>query len=55
MSRGCAFDHLHGSAFLLSVMTVNAGNYGIAVNQFAFGVEALSRATIYYIATLIVT
>ena len=43
------------SAFLLSVVTVNAGNYGIPLNQFAFGPETVGMATVYYVATLLVT
>ena len=36
------------SAFLLSILFVNAGNYGIPFNQFAFGQEGVARAAIYF-------
>lgn len=55
LSRSLAFDALTTSAFLLSVVTVNAGNYGISLNQFAFGTGTVGMATVYYIATLFVT
>jgi hypothetical protein len=55
LARCLSLNPLDSGALLLSVMTVNAGNYGIAVNQFAFGPPAVSRATLYYVATLLVT
>jgi predicted permease len=55
IARGCGFERLTRSAFLISVITVNAGNYGIPLNQFAFGKDSVVRATIYYVATLLVT
>lgn len=55
VARGLAFDRAKQSGFLLAVITVNAGNYGIPLNQFAFGTETLVRATVYYVATLFVT
>ncbi len=48
-------DPLTFGAVLLSSVTVNAGNYGIPLNQFAFGTQAVSRAAVYYLATLVVT
>lgn len=36
------------SAFLLSVLFINAGNYGLSVNLFAFGEEAMARAIIFF-------
>src|SRR5215471_8406198 len=47
--RGLAFDPLTTSAFLLSVVTVNAGSYGIPLNQFAFGADTVGMATVYYV------
>jgi|SRR5215471_7713368 len=55
LCRGLAFDPLTTSAFLLSVVTVNAGSYGIPLNQFAFGADTVGMATVYYVATLLVT
>lgn len=37
------------SAFLLVVMFSNGGNYGLPVVLFAFGQEALSYATVYFV------
>lgn len=36
------------SAFLLSILLMNAGNYGLPVVLFAFGEEGLARATVYF-------
>ncbi len=41
------------SAFLVVVMFSNSGNLGLSVNLFAFGQDALARATIYYITSTI--
>lgn len=36
------------AAFLVCILIMNAGNYGISVNLFAFGEPGLARATIYF-------
>jgi len=41
------------SAFLLSVLFVNAGNYGLSVNLFAFGEEAMARAIIFFVGSTV--
>jgi predicted permease len=46
-------DRAMVSAFLIVVMFSNGGNYGLSVNSFAFGQEALARATIYYITSTV--
>ncbi|PYR98601.1 MAG: hypothetical protein DMG12_22495 [Acidobacteria bacterium] len=43
------------SAFLLVVMFSNGGNYGLPVALFAFGTEALSHATVYFVASSMLT
>jgi predicted permease len=43
------------SAFLLVVMFSNGGNYGLPVVLFAFGSEALSHATVYFVTSSILT
>lgn len=48
VARIFKFDRLLTSAFLLSILFVNAGNYGIPFNQFAFGSEGVARAAIYF-------
>lgn len=43
------------AALVVAAVFVNGGNYGLAVNQFAFGDDALSRAVVYYVfSTLLV-
>jgi predicted permease len=39
------------SGFVLAVMFVNAGNYGLGVNRLAFGPEVESRAVIYFVTS----
>ncbi|HLH31930.1 MAG TPA: AEC family transporter, partial [Terriglobia bacterium] len=41
--------------FLLVVMFSNGGNYGLPVVLFAFGNEALSHATVYFVTSSILT
>lgn len=48
ISRGLKFDRRLTSAFLLSILFVNAGNYGIPLIQFAFGSEGVARAAIFF-------
>lgn len=48
VARLLHFDRMLTSAFLLSILFVNAGNYGIPFNQFAFGAEGVARAAIYF-------
>lgn len=43
------FNRLITSAFLLSILFVNAGNYGIPFNLFAFGSEGVARASVYLV------
>ena len=48
LARILGFDRQLTSAFLLSILFVNAGNYGIPLVQFAFGSEGVARAAIYF-------
>ena len=43
------------SAFLLVVMFSNGGNYGLPVVLFAFGPEALSYGTVYFVMSSLMT
>ncbi len=38
-------------AFLLSVLVINSGNFGISVCLLAFGVEGQARAMVYFVTT----
>lgn len=42
------------SSFLLSVVLINAGNYGMPLNEFAFGKSGLQRAIVFYVTTAVV-
>jgi predicted permease len=48
-------DRVTTTAFLLVVMFSNAGNYGMPVAMFAFGREALARATVYFVTSSVLT
>ncbi len=48
LARVLKFERALTSAFLLSILFVNAGNYGIPFTQFAFGAEGVARAAIYF-------
>jgi predicted permease len=43
------------SAFVLSVGFMNAGNFGLPVNQFAFGEDGLAWATVYFLTMSLLT
>jgi predicted permease len=51
IARGQKFNPKMESAFIMSATLINAGNYGIPLNRFAFGVAGESRAVIFYVAT----
>lgn len=42
------YDRMTASAFYLSVLFINAGNYGLPLNLFAFGQEGLTRAVVFF-------
>lgn len=54
LARLLRFDQKERSVFLLTVVLVNAGNYGLPLNEFAFGRSGLERAVIFYVATAVV-
>jgi hypothetical protein len=49
VTKALRFDKAMESAFLLTTLFVNAGNYGLPIIFFAFGEQALSRAVIYFL------
>lgn len=49
------FDQRLESAFLLSIVLINAGNYGLPLNRLAFGAKGESRAMVYFVATYVVS
>ncbi|MBI5958395.1 MAG: AEC family transporter, partial [Chloroflexi bacterium] len=55
VARIAGFDPRLQSAFMLSATLINAGNYGLPVNRFAFGSEGEERALIYFVGTVIVS
>jgi predicted permease len=51
VAKALRFDRVMESAFLLTTLFVNAGNYGLSVNLLAFGETALARAIIYFVVS----
>ncbi|MGD8458602.1 MAG: AEC family transporter [Anaerolineales bacterium] len=45
------FERKMIAAIMLTTMLVNAGNYGLALNDYAFGKDALAYASIYFVAS----
>jgi len=54
VSRALRFERRLASAFLISVIMMNAANYGIPLNRFAFGPSGEQRAIIYYVMSVVV-
>ena len=54
VARAFRFGRTLESAFLLSLAIANAGNYGIPVNEFAFGPPGLERAVLFNVAMNVV-
>ena len=54
-ARGLGLDGRNLRAFLMVVMFSNAGNYGLPVVRFAFGPEALTYATIFFLTGSVTT
>lgn len=55
VARAARFDRRLTSAFLLSAVVINAGNYGLPLNQFAFGASGEQRALIFFVVTVAFT
>ena len=53
LARLFRFDRQLESAFMLSVVVINAGNYGLPLSEFAFGPTGLQRAVIFYVVTAV--
>ncbi len=43
------YDRQMTSAFILVIVLMNAANYGIPVNEFAFGIEGRNTALVYFV------
>lgn len=54
VARMLRLDRAMTAAFIVSVVMVNAANYGIPVNEFAFGDSGMEIATIYYVLTAVI-
>jgi len=52
-ARAMRLDRPETSAFLVVSMFGNAGNYGLPLVLFAFGVQAMTRATVYLVMHVI--
>jgi len=54
LARVFRLDRRLASAFVLSVVLVNAGNYGLPLNEFAFGSGGVERAVVFFVVTAVV-
>ena len=54
-SRGLRLEPRLAAAFVLSATFMNAGNYGLSVNSFAFGQLGLAWASLYFVASAMMT
>ncbi len=55
MSRFLGLKGKPAAAFLLTAAFMNAGNYGLSLNQFAFGDLGLALASIYFVVSVMMT
>jgi predicted permease len=55
MTKLLRYDRLTGTGFMLGVLFVNAGNYGLPLILFAYGQEGLARAAFYFTMSAIFT
>jgi len=53
LTRLFRFERKLTSAFMLSVVLINAGNYGLPLNEFAFGQAGLDRAIVFFVMTAV--
>jgi len=51
ITRLLNFERKMIAAIMLTTMFVNAGNYGLALNDYAFGKDALAYASIFFVAS----
>ncbi len=54
IARTARFSRAESSAFLLSCLLVNAGNYGLSVNLLSFGQQGLERAGLIFVVTAVI-
>jgi len=54
VARWLKLDKRAAGAFILSVMLINAANYGIPFNRFAFGTEGEQNAIVFWVVSVIV-
>jgi len=55
LTKSLHYDRVTASAFALCTMFVNAGNFGLPLDLFAFGQEGLNRAVIFFVGTSVTT
>jgi hypothetical protein len=53
LARLCRFEGRLESAFMLSTVAINAGNYGLPLTEFAFGQPGLQRAVLFFVVTAV--
>jgi predicted permease len=55
LMRGLHLDQVTRSAFFLSTLLVNSGNFGMSLNLFAFGQPGLERAALFFVVSALIS
>jgi predicted permease len=55
ITKAARMDRQAASAFLLSTVFGNAGNYGLSISLLAFGEEGLEKSLIYFVAQAVLS
>jgi malate permease and related proteins len=53
LARLLRFNRIETAAFLIVLMFVNGGNYGMTLNLLRYGQEGLARAVVYYMTSTV--
>lgn len=55
VARAIGLERVMTSALMIVAMFTNSGNYGLSLNQLAFGDEAVARAVLYFVTSSTLT
>jgi predicted permease len=55
IGRALRLDRASNAGFILAAAFMNAGNYGLSLNQFAFGVDGLAWASLFFVFSAMLT
>ena len=55
VSRAMGLERVMTTALMIVAMFANSGNYGLSLNELAFGDEAVARAVLYFVTSSVLT